>query len=391
MDLLPRTDAEETVGAAHVERANALRDRGQTSLAVAVYKGAIALLEPGVEAAPGHLQLRDTLASAWTNLGIAWRMADSTHGTARALDCFARAIALREPLLGAGNPWFRYNLAGVLIQQGEALLQVPGAHAGLDALASYDRALGVLAPLPDEAHPAFRYRLALASVHRSSALLSLGRPEALGDAIASFDTAIRLLASAPGDPSHRLLCAVAWAGKAEALARVECWADSEAAAHAAFASAAAEPGPDAATVAVKAALTLCVCAARASTGGGADRPDEAIERAEDGLRIATRWTSDVRVCGMIPDLVSLAADAYARHQPHFVVEFLDDYLPLVGSVTSPTRARGIAVRAVATAIGTLAGRAFPTGDAAEDVLSVFRTLRRKAEELSLPVDLAPAR
>jgi tetratricopeptide (TPR) repeat protein len=388
-----RTADAERVGAAEIARGNALRDSGQAEGALEAYRNAIALLEPLERAAPNHPRLRDTLASAWTNQGMAWRTTESVDAGERALDCYARAIALREPLLETGDPWFRFNLAGVLIHRGDVLLEAPGPRAAGEALASYDRALDVMAPLQIEAHPAFRRRRALALVHRANALLAEGCPERRRDALASLDEALRVLTSGPEDPGDRALGGAAWANKAEALAREGSWSGAEAAAGRAADAVATPSGPEEAAVAVKARLTLSLCAVR-RPGAGEDGagPAAAIEHAEDGLRIAAQWNADVRIARAIPDLFALAADTYARHQPQFVGEFLDEYRALA-SLASPSRAREVGARAIAASIGCVAGRALQARDAAEreSLLETFRDLRRRAEALSLPVEPVPAR
>jgi tetratricopeptide (TPR) repeat protein len=367
-----------------IARANALRDRGQLADAFSSYAGAIAKLEQAVSQDPLSPAGQDTLASAWANQGLAWRISRSPHAHARALESFDRAIALREGLLKSGNPLYRYNLAGVWINRADVLIESANPTLVDKALAGYDRALAILAPL--EAHPLslIRRRVAVARMNRAGALLAKAAPACVHQALAAVEATLGALAAGPGENWTRALAALARTHRAEALMRLGSWEATESSAREALLAVGWAEDAETAAIALRARSLLGLCLLRsAGVGPGKARFDEAVDCAEEGLRLAAQWHADGRVARGISELFRLAAEGYARRQPQFVAEFLEEHLSLAGAA-APERARGIASRAVAAAMGSVTNGAFQAPDAAqaEDYVAIFRELRRMAERLA---------
>ncbi|HVW20486.1 MAG TPA: hypothetical protein VHC86_04665 [Opitutaceae bacterium] len=203
------------------------------------------------------------------------------------------------------------------------------------ALAAYDRAWEVLAPLPADAEPLFRRRRTLARLNRAGILMVEANPALLADALASLESALAEMLGHSGDEGALPLLISLRATQARALAQQGGW-----------------PG--------------------------------AIEAAEEGLALARRSSGDPLVGGLIGGLFQFCAEAYARHQPHFVPEFLDEALPLADAAGPAGAARLVADRALRHALGRMAHRSFEargTPDA-EVALARFSQLRRYAERRS---------
>lgn len=377
--------AAESMGSALVSQANALRDHGQLEQAFSGYRSAIGILEKAVSEQPCSPTLRDTLASAWANLGIAWRAYPAAEGAAQALSAFDRAIDLRESLLASRNPDYRYNLAGAWINRADILQERAQANDLEAALGGYDRALAVLAPLEADADPLILRRITLARLNRAALLLAKDACLCATEVLEAMDQTLGSLGRRPRQVANRGLFAFARTLRAEALVRLERWECAESPAREAIAEIEAVDGAEAAAVGIRARHVLCLCLLRAR-GGRAEkeRLSESVDCAEEGLSRAARWRSDPRVARGISELFRVAAEGYARSQPQFIAEFLEEHLSLAREAISADQANGIASRAVATAMGSVASRAFRAGDAgaAGDSAEVFRDLRRMAERLA---------
>ncbi len=374
-----------------VERGNRLRSQGGPRLgdALGAYDEAVALLAPLCESPTSPI--RDDLASAWTNRGIALLGAAFPRRLEDAVRCFDSALELRQPLLAQGNPWHRYNLMGVWVNRGDALAAFGDGGRIDDAILCYDEALalglGLVAGLSEE----FPRRMAVAHLNRATAMRRLPGSRRLEDACRSYDCALAALGPQGQTPSrpNRLILAAACVGKAEALGASGANVDARSCARRGleFALPLESDRRDAAVVGLKARLVLCACASRGmakpqSPVSGSDGIAEAIELAEHGLRLAGRWDGDPEFQPLIQELFRFATQAYAQRQPHFLVEFIREFLPLAQpGLAEPMRL--ISAQAVARAMGNVAAEGISSIGRASvgDTLATFRELRQAQEEL----------
>ncbi len=107
-----------------------------------------------------------------------------------ALDCFERAIALREELPWRVQPRTAWGLAAALINRGDVLRRLAEPQP-LAALQSYQRAIEVLEAVPLDGNPAFPERLLLAWINLATTEGELHR---LDVALRSFEVADALFA-----------------------------------------------------------------------------------------------------------------------------------------------------------------------------------------------------
>ncbi len=272
----------------------------------------------------------------------------------RALDCFDRAIALREPLLESGDPWYGFNLAGSWMNRAQVLGQLGGAVRLDSALSAYDRALALLRDLPRGGDPRFRERLALAYLNRGTMLVQRARAGDLPEALRSFDSAIGGAEAevSEGPPSTRLIAASARANRADLRARLGARTSARTDAVRAMAAVAGQEraDPAAARVGLKARLALCACAAPDLACARAERTDltwvplfEALEAGEDGIALSARWAGDPTLAVLRLELIRFCAQVYARFQPQFLVEFLREQgrgaQPVVGAALAEAARR----------------------------------------------------
>ncbi len=329
--------------------------------------------------------MNDDLASAWANQGIAFLYAGGPANLRRAVDCVDHAIALRAPLLASGNPWFLYNLAGVWINRGDAQGRMADSNATGAALTSYDEALRLSSGLDLGLHAEFPRRVALAHLNRASAMLRLAGTPGSGEAIRSFDAAISTLGST-GDlmgQEELMIVASAWAGKADALGKSGEMDSSRSCAENARAlvSPFESESRDAAIVGLKARIAICANSCRGLVRDGPEL-GEAIETAEDGLRLASRWGGDAAIQPLFRELFRFGTQAYAVHQPHFLGEFIREFM-------GPERPqdedslRRISNHALSLAIGRVAGTAISSVGKADlgESIETLGELRRAKEGL----------
>jgi hypothetical protein len=253
-----------------------------------------------------------------------------------AVDCFNAAIALRQQLPLAANPWFRYGLIAGWLNRGDALTRLGSPAQLVEALQSYDEALTELRQLPMHASPLFVKRLAIAWLNRGVTLLAFDTASTTAEAAASFAEAVaaakNFAAQTPAE--GQLLLAGAWANRGNALIRLRP-PDALAARDAAQEALALPVLPErtevaAAEVMFKALHVLCQALAellaKAETGSAAR--DEFLAAATDavdrGLALARHWQArgETRFNAAMTDLFRFGCRAYQLHQPHFLTEFL---------------------------------------------------------------------
>jgi len=252
-----------------------------------------------------------------------------------AVQLFTAAIAIRRAVPPSGDPWRIYNLAGSLMNLGDALTRQGTAAKMAAGGKAYEDAVALLVALPRDGDPLFLRRLLVG--HLNSGLNHLFRgPDTVAAAANDFSAALAL-ADSPlvlEWPDRGLLAAAAAANLASAELRRSEWDAAIAAARRAEVE--ADPRADqevaCADAAIRARHTHISALISRWQHTGAERPDAdtlsaATDAAEEGLRLSRAWDSR-GVAWFRPlavDLFRTGARLYASFQPQFLAEFLNDY------------------------------------------------------------------
>ena len=270
-----------------------------------------------------NLSNRQAEANALTLAGIAEMEAGRWRG---ALEKFEAAIALREAMDWRHDPLVAWGLAAGWLNRADALYF--SGETG-ESLASLDRAIEVMAVLPLAENQAYVDRLLLAWINRGTRAGELGRSDL---AEASFQ-AIESLLETWGRATHdarRLLAAMFHSNRARwDLSRGESIAALEGARRAIeVLSPVAMDSSEAARVAVMARGVLCrALAALLEMPGGTDLSEDWIAEATDVAEEALALVKRHGFAGeLVTDLVRYGALIYRTCQPHFLGEFVCEWL-----------------------------------------------------------------
>ena len=278
-------------------------------------------------------------ASVLVRRGLKWVKEGRPGVAAGALDCFDRALALRLTLPIAQAPHLQYDLAGTWLNRAAILVGTGREFDRTAAMAAYEAALTLLGDLPLTADPRFPRRLAIAHQNRGMALLIQGGP-LVAAAVTAFLAAIRVLdqsaSQAIGDRTH--LMATAWVSLADAQATEGHEASSRdaiASTQQALSLIAGTERSDVTSAAVGLKARHVCCRALAQclppTGEAAaallDDVHLATDTADEGLSLARHWQAlgVTRFRRLADDLFRFGARVYARHQPHFLNEFVIEH------------------------------------------------------------------
>jgi tetratricopeptide (TPR) repeat protein len=340
--------------------------------------------------------IKNQLASLWMHRGMALMNLNSPQAVLEAVSCFDRVIALRQALPIESDHWFRYALSAGWTNRADALRQLGQHQSHAEALKSYDEALGLLRTLPLDQNPLYCRRLAITWLHRGVLLQQSRSLQMQIETVSSFRKAISVLEvpNAANLKDHQALLAAAWANLGGALTNF---------------------GPEEANNAASACVTAL---SYARTGKQTDPVFvEAFLKAADALcRLilktrSSQWALSARILSvttdaieetlhlvagrgkqMTPDLIELVRRVfrfgcwiYECYQPHFLAEYIDDYLWLHRSEhleLDPSSA-AIARGAVKRVLGCILARGFSFLDTPKHdlVLGKIRKLRLVAEQL----------
>ncbi|HZZ19663.1 MAG TPA: tetratricopeptide repeat protein [Opitutaceae bacterium] len=369
-----------------IEIGNNLRSRNATRFeeCLDAYDKAVDLLDPLCESSDSPV--RDDMASAWINKGIALMNLGGLELLRQSIECFDKAIELRTTLLGHDHPWFRYNLIGVWINKGDALARFGDAASRAQALASYDEALRLGSGMESDTRPKVAWRMALAHLNRGATLLLIGDDRNLADAARSFDAAISALGSP--EESQRLIAAYAWEGKAEVFGRQADDVQARSCARRAMSLVAGlEPGAlDATIVGLKARIALCSSSWRmlsspAVSSLGKDEVMDALDAADEGLQVAYGCPATRQMEALIVELFRFASLGYASLQPQFLCEFINDFMKPDSSPELQQALRPLSIQALRNAISRLADTGLQRAGLKESEIEIFAALSRTLETL----------
>lgn len=306
---------------------------GDWAAAVACHQRAVELL--GSLPVDGNSSYLADLGAAWVNLGCALQAGPSRESLEEALDALDRGVELLGKLPLGGNPRFRHNLAAAWMNRADVCARIGTAASQAAALGAYRRAIEVAGELPLDEKASFRVLLASCWINLGNLHLSLSD---FSDAVGAYDRALAAIGGLPRS-GHRLAChhaATAWANRGEAfLAATTGDGDRQAVESAKMALAQVEGrdlgGPVDAKLGMRALRVLARAlesVIRREPGGSADRIAQITDVAERGLDLAFGGhEGDPQFFDpFVVWFFSFGSRAYARHQPQFLREFLDEGL-----------------------------------------------------------------
>jgi hypothetical protein len=278
-------------------------------------------------------------ASGHVKRGIALMQPGDPARAIEALKCFDEALALRRQIPTSVAPFQGYLLAACLLNRADALVRLGGAERLSCALTDADEAVGILRELPLGEDDRFPRRLAMA-LHNGGLVRQVSaRPEEIDLAATAFRDALAVLNHDQSTriPDRDYLRGVVWMSLANLEAGRE---DPEADRRARDAVKMSlvhlanleTTDPGAAEAGVRARHVLCRCCASALSRpapAGEPMPNEvhdATDAVDEGLALAREWERR-GVIGLRPlavDLFRFGVRVYARYQPHFVREFIEE-------------------------------------------------------------------
>lgn len=281
----------------------------------------------------------NTAASGHMQRGIALLQHGDHASAVEALRCFDEALALRRQIPTSRNSFQGYLLAACLLNRADALVRLGDAERLGSALTAFDEAIGILRQLPLDEDERYPRRLAMA-LHNGGLLRQVsGGPDGVELGATAFGEAIDILDRDHSTriPDRDYLRGVVWLSLAN-LEAVREDPDADRRARDAVKmslghlaglettdSAAAEAG-------VRARHVLCRCCASALSRPaipGEPMPDDvhdATDAVDDGLALVRGWEQRevVHLRPLAFDLFRFGARVYARYQPHFLREFIEE-------------------------------------------------------------------
>lgn len=230
-------------------------------------------------------ELRNDLASAWMGRGIILQILGTPNSIAGAVGNHREAIRLRETLPVKQRHEYRNALAASWMHLGNALLLQNTAASVAEAINCYDEAICLRSSLPIDESYDYRNDLARTSINKGIALEIQRTPASLVGALNSFDKSLAVLYKLPSNY----------------LPRVE----TELAARAGG---------------CRMRLTLVA----SHQFDSEEVLEAACDLADEGLAFArSHFLRGIHFhLGSTAALFRQGALAYARHQPHFLAEFL---------------------------------------------------------------------
>jgi tetratricopeptide (TPR) repeat protein len=273
-------------------------------------------------------QGQSVLAEESTRRMVAGLGAMAREDWLQALGHFEGAVELRERLAWRSDPESAWMLAAAWINRGDAMLRLGQPELLQEAVMSFDRVIEAMQYVPLERNPAFVERLALAWINRGTACGEQGDFE---DASAGFSQAEKIIAEREGrmTPELRFMEAMLRVNRARFLIEaghpVDAWEDVGIAIRILrnFGT-----SPPVITAAIKARCIRCrSLALLLEEPGGAERVGDWIAEATDSTEEALAL---VKASGYrdewVADLVRYGARIYQACQPHFLGEFLAEWL-----------------------------------------------------------------
>jgi tetratricopeptide (TPR) repeat protein len=246
-----------------------------------------------------------------------------------ALHHFEKAIEIREATAWRESVESAWLLAAAWINRSDVLRHLSRTE---DGVASLDRAIDAMNFVPLDENPGYANRLILAWINRGTACGEIGRPD---EALAGFATAETMLAGA-NSAERKLLASMLHANRArvllDGLQAAAGWADSLAAVD--FLRE-LEPLPVVTEAAIKARGIRCrALAMLLDEPDGSRVESDWIAAATDSVEEALFLVRSTGYRGAwVADLVRYGARIYRICQPHFLGEYIREWLGADGPLS----------------------------------------------------------
>ncbi|MDF1740003.1 MAG: tetratricopeptide repeat protein [Verrucomicrobiales bacterium] len=312
----------------HVER-----NFGKFEASEATYGEAIRILQA---AGNDDESVSQRIANLWTCCGLSALSENSKEARERSIGHFDKAISIREntPEPTLSDQW---GLSASWLNRGDALSRLGGEENLNLSLEATGKAAEILESFNLDENPAFRTRMALAWMNRGAAYIDLtseyGRPHQ-DDAIDAYQTAIEKLrpGAEKGIPETERILAVALtnlsrarlqlgghfpeAGVAEAREALTLVGENEIA------------DLELANLGITARISLC--RSLELLQGNTPGDLEVTDIAEEGLSIVMKVRKNIGRFfpgeAMLGELMRCGAEAYLKHSPHFLADYLMEFL-----------------------------------------------------------------
>jgi hypothetical protein len=252
-------------------------------------------------------------AVRWMNVGCDLSLRNA--GT-EALAAYARAIELLGPLPLHAHPAWANSLGAALMNHGQLLHRVHGLARAGDALRSFDEAIGILAAVPADVVPWARRNLAGTHINRANLLLDLAANAFVvppsGGALKKHACSDLILADA-----RSALALVAATERTDSIA---------------------------ADLALKARRVHCDALGHLLVSASSAQQDvlatTAAELVDDALALIRFWSArgESGFAELAVRFFRFGTELYCRHQPHFLVEFIEENLAVAPSCADELRA-----------------------------------------------------
>ena len=274
------------------------------------------------------MEERSVLVEESTRRMVAGLEAMARKEWSRALGHFENAVILRERLPWRSDPESAWMLAAAWINRGDVLQRLGQPELLPEAVLSFDRCIEAMGHVPLERNPAFVERLVLAWISQGVAHSDLGET---GGATEAFSEAEKIIRGKEEEMTAelRFLEAMLRTNRAKCFTAasrpLEAWEDIRLAIRILrnFGT-----SPAVVTAAIKARCIQCrALALLLEEPGGSERVGDWIAEATDSVEEALAL---VRFSGhqdeWVADLVRYGARIYQVCQPHFLGEFLAEWL-----------------------------------------------------------------
>ncbi len=312
----------------HVERAF-----GKLEASEATYREAIAILEATDD---GDESVKQRIANLWTCCGLSALSGTSKESWERAIEHFDKAISIRDktPDPALSDLW---GLSASWLNRGDALSRLGGEENLNLSLEAAQKAARILESFDLGENPPFRTRMALAWMNQGAAYIQLtseyGRNHR-DDTFKAYETAIDILrpGADSGIPESKRVLAVTLTNLSRARLQLGGQSPESGVAEAreviALISGNEVDDHEMANLGITARIALC----RSLELLEQDNPEELemTDIAEEGLSVALKVRKNAGKMflseGAVGELMRCGAEAYLKHSPHFLTDYLMEFL-----------------------------------------------------------------
>ncbi len=333
-EMTPRpprlTDLEVAVLAVkgHFQRASGLLDASE-----ATYRAALEILRSDGD---NDEAVKTRIANLWTCCGLSALSSNAAEAWTRSVGHFDKAISVRESI---PDPTLsdRWGLSASWLNRGDALTRLGGEQNLNGSLEAAQKAADLLLDFDLDENPVFRTRMAIAWMNQGAAyteLTSEYRRNLRENAFESYQTAIETLR--PGAdlkiPESERILAVALTNLSRARLQLGGHLPEQGVREAREAleliNGHESNDPEVAGLGITARISLCRSLEQLQPDDAGDL--EITDIAEEGLTVALNIRRNAGNTAVneaaVGELMRCGAEAYLQHSPHFLTDYLMEFL-----------------------------------------------------------------